>query len=567
MLLTGTGLLLMSGLSFVQAQETTTDRIIQQEQQRQEQQFDELTPTQLPRDYLKERLDGATEGDDTTCIDIQTITLEGADLLSANRAAWTKLVSPFEGQCISVKDINTLLSSVSNFYYERGYVTSRAYVPQQDMSTGLLNVLVIESRIESLELKKSNGAGERFELLTAFPTTSGDHLNLRNLEQGLDQVNRLGSNKATMEMIPGDTPGASNVVISNDVAKRYSFTLGTDNSGQVGTGELQNKLGFTYDNLFGINDFLAINGQIDGHRDGDARQSRSGSLLYEVPFGYWTAELSLSYFEYAQAIDGFASSFQSDGTSESQSLSIKRLVHRDNLSKTSVGLKLQHKDNENFIEDTLIETSSRELTVASLDVTHIRRLLGGRAVFGFGYQRGLDLFDALDDSDRVIGDGGALAQFDKFTASIQYQRPFKLFNRNAYYSFSGNAQHSDDILFNTEQISIGGQFSVNGFKDDGLSGRTGGFARQTFGIDVFSNNNNWVRWLGYPQLAFGFDIGSVRTDDPTLDTFSSLISASIGLSGRIEKVSYSVTYAEPISEPDFIFSEGREIYFSLNLRI
>ena len=563
MLLTGTGLLLMSGLSFVQAQETTTDRIIQQEQQRQEQQFDELTPTQLPRDYLKERLDGATEGDDTTCIDIQTITLEGADLLSANRAAWTKLVSPFEGQCISVKDINTLLSSVSNFYYERGYVTSRAYVPQQDMSTGLLNVLVIESRIESLELKKSNGAGERFELLTAFPTTSGDHLNLRNLEQGLDQVNRLGSNKATMEMIPGETPGASNVVISNDVAKRYSFTLGTDNSGQVGTGELQNKLGFTYDNLLGINDFLAI----DGHRDGDARQSRSGSLLYEVPFGYWTAELSLSYFEYAQEIDGFASSFQSDGTSESQSLSIKRLVHRDNLSKTSVGLKLQHKDNENFIEDTLIETSSRELTVASLDVTHIRRLLGGRAVFGFGYQRGLDLFDALDDSDRVIGEADALAQFDKFTASIQYQRPFKLFNRNAYYSFSGNAQHSDDILFNTEQISIGGQFSVNGFKDDGLSGRTGGFARQTFGIDVFSNNNNWVRWLGYPQLAFGFDIGSVRTDDPTLDTFSSLISASIGLSGRIEKVSYSVTYAEPISEPDFIFSEGREIYFSLNLRI
>ena len=79
-----------------------------------------------------------------------------------------------------------------------------------------------------------------------------------------------------------------------------------------------------------------------------------------------------------------------------------------------------------------------------------------------------------------------------------------------------------------------------------------------------SNNNVLARWTGNPQFTLGVDIGSVRTDDPSLDTYTSLTSASIGLSGRINKFNYSFTYAEPISEPDFIFTEGREIYFSLN---
>jgi len=98
------------GLPVVQAQETTTDRIIQQEQQRQEQQFEELTPTQLPRDYLKERLDDSAVGDDTSCIDIQTITLEGADVLSANRAAWSKL----SGLCTSTRHVNRFVECVGD---------------------------------------------------------------------------------------------------------------------------------------------------------------------------------------------------------------------------------------------------------------------------------------------------------------------------------------------------------------------------------------------------------------------------------------------------------------------
>ena len=548
------------------AQQTSTDRIIQQEQQRQEQQFDELTPEQAPKNYLNDKKDATLLGDDNACIDIQSIVFEGAKLFELSKAS-NKVVKDFVGTCISVLDINTILAKVTDFYYDRGFVTSRAYVPEQDMSTGTLQLLVIESEISSLELNKSNNKSNRYELITAFPTRGGDHLNLRNLEQGLDQLNRLGSNNATMEMIPGQSAGSSNVVISNDVGRRYRFNAGFDNSGQVGTGELQNKLGFTYDNLFGVNDFLAINGQTDAHRDGEARQSRSGSLLYEVPFGYWTAELSLSYFEYAQEIDGFASSFQSSGTSESQSLSLKRLIHRDNLSKTSLGLKIQHKDNENFIEDTLVETSSRELSIASLDFTHIRRFLGGRLVLGLGYHKGLDNFGALDDSNQDLVDGQPLAQFDKWTTSIQYQRPFNLFNRSAYYSLSGNAQHSDDVLFSTEQLSIGGQFSINGFKDDGLSGRSGGFIRQTFGIAVFNSGKWWSRRLGNPQFTFGIDTGTVRTDDPARDTFTSLSSASIGLSGQINRINYSVTYAEPISAPDFIFTEGREVYFSLNFGI
>ena len=37
------------------------------------------------------------------------------------------------------------------FYIDRGYVTSRAYLPQQDLSSGELRVIVVEGRLEGLD--------------------------------------------------------------------------------------------------------------------------------------------------------------------------------------------------------------------------------------------------------------------------------------------------------------------------------------------------------------------------------------------------------------------------------
>uniref|UniRef100_UPI0023EE4F56 POTRA domain-containing protein n=1 Tax=Pseudomonas mosselii TaxID=78327 RepID=UPI0023EE4F56 len=85
----------------------------------------------------------------------------------------------------------------TDHYLGRGLVTSRAYLPQQDLSSGHLQVLVVEGRLEGLRPDSSSGLSDR-ELAMAFPGAIDQRLNLREIEQMVDQLNRLPSNKAQM---------------------------------------------------------------------------------------------------------------------------------------------------------------------------------------------------------------------------------------------------------------------------------------------------------------------------------------------------------------------------------
>lgn len=71
------------------------------------------------------------------------------------------------------------------------------------------------------------------QFLTIFPGVKGSVLQLRDIEQGLDQLNRLPSNNATMRIEPGAEAGSSRVLINN-VQKRTwaAFRRG----GQPGAG-------------------------------------------------------------------------------------------------------------------------------------------------------------------------------------------------------------------------------------------------------------------------------------------------------------------------------------------
>lgn len=125
---------------------------------------------------------------DTRCFTINRIELKGADSLSpAERDA---LITPFQGKCLGVAQLNELLKAITDHYIDKGLVTTRAYLPQQDLSTGDLQVLVIEGKLEKLRSDANSGLSDR-ELAMSFPGQEGQVANLREIEQMVDQLNRL----------------------------------------------------------------------------------------------------------------------------------------------------------------------------------------------------------------------------------------------------------------------------------------------------------------------------------------------------------------------------------------
>ncbi|MFO7054612.1 ShlB/FhaC/HecB family hemolysin secretion/activation protein, partial [Pseudomonas aeruginosa] len=85
-------------------------------------------------------------------------------------------LAPYQGRCLGVGQLNALLKAVTDHYLDRGYVTTRAYLPQQDLASGTLRIIVVEGRLEGLD---SSALASPRELAMSFPGRTGELLDLR----------------------------------------------------------------------------------------------------------------------------------------------------------------------------------------------------------------------------------------------------------------------------------------------------------------------------------------------------------------------------------------------------
>lgn len=113
-------------------------RLLQEQQQR----LDELQS--LPGALPGPSVDSLPA--DGHCIDVQRIELLGVTRLV--HSAQSRLLHSYQHQCLTAARLNLLLQDITHAYLERGYVTTRAYLPAQDLASGTLQVQVVEGHTE-----------------------------------------------------------------------------------------------------------------------------------------------------------------------------------------------------------------------------------------------------------------------------------------------------------------------------------------------------------------------------------------------------------------------------------
>lgn len=552
---------------FAQTAAEQQQQIIQEQQQRQQALRDRIEQQQnqhqsintLPQPDSDKTLGGP-------CFSISTIELDGATHLPV--AIEQQLIGPYLNQCIDLDKINQLLKAISNWYFEQGYITSRAYVAAQDLSTGHLVITVIEGKIESIELRDPNS---RVNTSTAFPFAEEKLLNLRDIEQGLEQINRLQSNRTTMDLVPGELPGSSVIQLKSTTTKPWVASLSRDNSGQESTGELMNGLFLGLDNPLGLNDYSYLNVQKDNTQAND-KASKSIAWHWDMPLGYWNMGVDINYFEYLSrvVVENITSAFETSGTSLSQQLFLSRVVYRDQDSKLKLNTSLERKKTQNFIEDVLLD-SSRVLGIANIGLQYDKYLPNqNQWQLALNYYRGLSLFDAPKDEERAMG--APKAQFDKFSASINYQQHsvFKLSEKITiplFFQSKLNLQHSSDRLFGSEQISIGSLYTVRGYKGSSISASSGAYWRNSLTLPFRIQSGDSILQSISPFIAL--DIGTIRDRDHVYskDTYANLKGWAMGarLSGKY--FSINLVYAKPIDNPRWLSASQEQWYFNLSMNL
>lgn len=392
---------------------------------------------------------------------IRQLVLEGADHLRPKFRA--QLEQRYTGE-LGISDVEQLLTDLTRHYVLRGYATTRAYLPEQDLASGVLRVKVVEGRVERIE-----GAHLRANI---FPAAKGDLLNLRPLEQGIDNLNRLASNNAALDLQPGSQPGDTIVAVKNQPGRRWRASGSFDSTGSSDTGRDQASGTFTLEDPLGFADSLTVNHRRAVPYHANSKASEATNVSYSAPWGWHLLTVGGAASTYAMttAPSGYPLPF--DGRSCSVFGRLDRSLYRSATARLDASATLNWRSSKNYLFGTLISVSSRDTTSVDVDLNYSTSLLGGTFTASAGLGWGLPLFGALSDPRGLVR-YAPHAEYLKGTFSLSFTRPLVLDGRTFVFSSALNGQYSPRVLYGTDQLTVGGLYSVRGFDKSVLAGDSG----------------------------------------------------------------------------------------------
>lgn len=456
-----------------------------------------------------------------------------------------ELLQNYEGKKIGRQGIQIIVKEASNALIAKGYVTTRITIPEQDISQGVLTLQLIPGLVEKITFADPN---TKIRWDNALPIRPGDILNIRDIEQGLEQFKRVPSQDADIKILPGKTIGQSDIVISLKSDKPWRWTLSADDSGSKATGRMQMSTSLSIDNVFNSNDlfYAAINNDL-AHQ-GSKKGTGGSSLYYSIPYGYWTFSASANRSKYHQTVSQYNDDFTYSGETKNINLKIQKLLQRNQTSKTQMSWTINKKSSRSFIQDTEFTNQRKEVTSSTLGLYH--RQYYGKTVLDYelDYQWAVPWFNSVLTENALQSE--PTSKYRIWTLDTTLTTPMKFGNRQGSYSLNIRGQYTKNTLFMTDQFSIGNRYTVRGFDgEETLMAEKGLYLRNEFSMPTQAGH----------EIYIGLDYGHVTGPSAKALSGQTLIGSAIGFRGNFDKISYDVFAGWPLKKPE-TFKTANRVY-------
>jgi hemolysin activation/secretion protein len=398
-------------------------------------------------------------------------------------------------------DLQTAVASVSNFYRAKGYFVARAYLPQQEIKGGIVEIAVLEGTVGANIVKQGGSARTKPEVLQGFLSTnvpSGSVVHESKLERAALLANDLPGVNATIGLDPGATTGTTDVSLEANEGKLLNVSVDLDNYGNRFTGQWRLGANVTLNSPAGLGDQASLRLM---QTDGDLDFLR---LSYQLPIGSNGTRAGVAYSNVGFTVC-CQGAFNPSGEGQILSLFVTHPIVRSrnyNLyfnggwdDKTSINVPLAGTSRERNIG----------LLTLGLNMDRRDNLGGGGVVFGnVSLATGrLGIKDPVDAAADAAGVRAA-GNFTKVMAQIARTQRLS----DSFSLYGGlNAQWANKNLDASEKFSLGGAQGVRAYPSGEAAGDEGYLAQVELRADLpFSPGG--TQWQ-----AFMFtDLGSTITN-------------------------------------------------------
>lgn len=183
------------------------------------------------------------------------------------------------------------------------------------------------------------------------------------------------------------------------------------------------------------------------------------------------------------------------------------------------------------MDDVLLEASSFNLVKTGLILKYLYYTQGLSSSLSLSYLQGIDGLGAFHHTAL-----NETYQSWQLNGSLTKSWP------NLNYSGSFHFQYASQDQFSANQISMGGPYSVRGYKQEGLYGNTGGYWRNELALPFMLEEGVTC------DFYVGLDLGWVKKEDSTQG--GTLLGGATGLRIKSKAAVLDFYYSEPQRKED-----------------
>jgi len=366
------------------------------------------------------------------------------------------------GEQVTVADVIGMANMVTDFYQQRGYISTIAYLPPQKVQDGNIHIMIMEGKYGDIKITGNKWSKDRY-LKNAYLTDKyieeGKLLNVRDIQESLREINATGYMKGQVALTDNEE-SAEFTNLELNIADRFpiDFDFRWDDMGTTSTG-LNRAIFFAgMYNVTGHGDQLYSTTTL-------AKNSIAQGVFYSVPIAKTKeAKLNLGYTYSGSEVGGELDFLDIESKSHNFFASVsRRLVKTDNYKLYGdIGVDIRNTKTEfGLIPELNYKYRSRNIKA---NLTNIKDDFYGKTFVNLGTGVGIpgmggtDNFFGASKHDKSVPNNNAVRVFAN-AARLQ-ALPLR---STGILQVGG--QWANRALLPSEKMSVGGMTSVRGYEE------------------------------------------------------------------------------------------------------
>lgn len=448
---------------------------------------------------------------------VREIKITGNKIFSEEELA--KVTAPYVNRELTSEDLESIRMALTLYYIERGFINSGAIIPDQTVADGVITFRIIEGKVTHMAVEGNKWLSTGY-IKDRVTLGTGPPLNLYVLQRRLqlfqqdERIERLNA-----ELKPGVMRGESVLDLRVKEANPFKVWIDFDNYQSPTVGSEMGRATIAHQDLTGHGDTLSFTyGQSSGIKP-------LIDTSYTLPFTAYDTAVNLRYRKNDfNVVEAPFNNLNISSNSEIFGITLRQPLYRTLNHEFAASLIGEYERHQTFLDGEPFSFSAGyvngEAVVAALRFSQewvyrdLAEVIAARSRFSIG----LDAFGATSNPSGVPD-----SQFFAWLFQFQWAKRLEVLDMHTIFRF--DSQLASVPLLPLEQVSVGGRYSVRGYRESQFVRDNAMIASLETRIPVLRKKS----WADIVEIAPFVDLGHAWNKDSSVPGTETIGSVGLGL--------------------------------------